>query len=131
MSHPQQLLRTITDPSTGDTVPTTALTGDTAVMPQGYNTVVISFMQATDAAATTQLADNSTTGAVTVCHQRASVPDNGTAMTVQTPAPGHTIDGPLQATIPEGAEFSVYVGALSNPNASTERLNIYWQPIKL
>lgn len=130
MSYPQQLIRTATDLVAGDTVPTTGLTGSTSVMPEGYTHVIITFAQATNAAPTTQLDGSGSTATVSVCHQRAGLSGQGVPMATQTLA-DHELNAPLEALLPEGHEYSVYVGAVTSANASAERLNIYTQPITL
>lgn len=131
MAYPTQLLRAKTDPATPDTLPTTALTGTTAVMPDGQQThVVLQFMQATTAAPAAQLADNTTTADVTVAVQRPASSASGTPLSVMTTLTAQRLVRPLTVEVPPGFTFGVYLGALTSPNAGTQRVNVYWTPIR-
>lgn len=130
MTHPQILLRTKTNPGSGDTVPTTALTSTTWTQIEPYNYVMVSFQQATNAAPLVQLADNTTTADVTIATQELSSPGGTTCMVVQTPLTAQRIVRPISVELPPGAAIGVYLGALGSGNASVERVNIHIKPYR-
>lgn len=123
MSFPNTLHRTKTDPGSPDTPSSITAPAGAFVQPDA-NAVVITFEQATDADPLVQLADNTTTADVTVQISRGGV------VALQTPASGHRIARPLTATVPPGWSIYVYLSALTSPNASTQRVNIFLQPYR-
>ena len=130
MGHPQFILRTKTDPGSPDTAPTTALTLTTWTQIEPYTHVMVTFMQATNAAPLVQLADNTTLADVTIATQELASPGGGTCMTVQTPLAAQRIERPIEVLLPAGASIGVYLSALTSANASTQRVNIHIKPYR-
>jgi hypothetical protein len=126
MAHPTVLLRTMTAPGTPDTLPTTVLIGTLWTQIEPYTHVMVTFEQATNGAPTTQLADHAsgTTADVTIATQRGGCMSIDLVMTAQRLV--RRIEVPLQAD----AQLGVYLSALTNPNGSTQRVNIHVTPYR-
>ncbi len=126
MAHPTVLLRTMTDPTMADTVPTTVLTGTLWTQIEPYTHVLVAFEQATNAAPTTQLADHAsgTTADVTIATQA------GTCMSLDAALTGQRLVRRISVALPAGSQMGVYLSALTNPNASTQRVNIQVTPYR-
>lgn len=126
MAHPTILLRFMADPTTPDTLPTTVLTGTTFTQIEPYTHVMVAFEQATNAAPTTQLADHAsgTTADVTIATQR------GTCMSIDAVMTGQRLVRRIEVLLQPDAQIGVYLSALTNPNASTQRVNVYVTPYR-
>ena len=124
--HPTILLRTMTDPGTPDTLPTTVLTGSTFTQIEPYSAVVVAFEQATDADPTAQLADHAsgTTSDVTIATQA------GGCMSIDAVMTGQRLVRRVSVDLQPDAEIGVYLSALTNANGSTERVNVYVTPYR-
>lgn len=126
MAHPTVLLRTMTDIATPDTVPTTVLTGTLWTQIDPYNAVIVAFEQATNATPLVQLADHAsgTTADVTIATQR------GGCMSIDAPLTGQRLVRRISVDLPPDAQVGIYLSALTNPNASTQRVNIHVTPYR-
>lgn len=120
-TYENRLHRTKTDELVSDTPSSTTVPAGAHTQPDA-NRVLITFEQATDIDPLVQLADNTTTADITVQIGKGGV------VSLQTPVSGHRIVRPLEATVPPGCTVYVYMSALTSPNASTQRVNIFLQP---